>query len=262
MRILTLSTVFPNVRQPAFGVFVAERMRRVARHCDVSVVAPVPWFPGNGWIRPHWAGVPATEGEEGFRVYHPRVLCVPRYAKWTDGDALRGLAAAVPGPAPPPLPLRPHRRALRVSGWAGRRAARGRVPRAGGDHASGEHRPAAPLSPAPPPDPLGPAPGGAGARGEPVAQGRRRGAGHPRRAHPRHPQRGGRRRVRPARSRRRAARPRASRQGDHPPLGGRAQRGQGPSPRRRAAPRAGATLPRSALRDPGRRAAGRLFPAR
>ena len=85
MRILTLSTVFPNVRQPAFGVFVAERMRRVARHCDVSVVAPVPWFPGNGWIRPHWSGVPATEGEEGFRVYHPRVLCVPRYAKWTDG---------------------------------------------------------------------------------------------------------------------------------------------------------------------------------
>jgi glycosyltransferase involved in cell wall biosynthesis len=85
MRILTLSTVFPNLRQPAFGVFVAERMRRVARHCDVSVVAPVPWFPGNGWIRPHWAGVPATEGEEGFRVYHPRILCVPRYAKWTDG---------------------------------------------------------------------------------------------------------------------------------------------------------------------------------
>jgi teichuronic acid biosynthesis glycosyltransferase TuaC len=85
MRILTLSTVFPNVRQPAFGVFVAERMRRVARHCDVSVVAPVPWFPGNPWIRPHWAAVPATEGEEGFRVYHPRVLCVPRYAKWSDG---------------------------------------------------------------------------------------------------------------------------------------------------------------------------------
>src|SRR6185436_4055708 len=85
MRILTLSTVFPNLRQPAFGVFVAERMRRVARHCDVSVVAPVPWFPGNGWIRPHWTGVPATEGQEGFRVYHPRVLCVPRYAKWSDG---------------------------------------------------------------------------------------------------------------------------------------------------------------------------------
>jgi glycosyltransferase involved in cell wall biosynthesis len=85
MRILTLSTVFPNLRQPAFGVFVAERMRRVARHCDVSVVAPVPWFPGNGWMRPHWTGVPATEGEEGFRVYHPRVLCVPRYTKWSDG---------------------------------------------------------------------------------------------------------------------------------------------------------------------------------
>jgi teichuronic acid biosynthesis glycosyltransferase TuaC len=85
MRVLTLSTVFPNVRQPAFGVFVAERIRRLARHCDVSVVAPIPWFPGNRWTRPHWSGVPATEGHDGFRIYHPKVLCLPRYAKWTDG---------------------------------------------------------------------------------------------------------------------------------------------------------------------------------
>ena len=85
MRVLTLSTVFPNLRQPAFGVFVAERIRRLARHCDVSVVAPIPWFPGNHWLRPHWSGVPATEGHDGFRIYHPRVLCLPRYAKWTDG---------------------------------------------------------------------------------------------------------------------------------------------------------------------------------
>jgi teichuronic acid biosynthesis glycosyltransferase TuaC len=85
MRVLTLSTVFPNLRQPAFGVFVAERIRRLARHCDVSVVAPVPWFPGNRWIRPHWSGVPASEGHDGFRIYHPRVLCLPRYAKWSDG---------------------------------------------------------------------------------------------------------------------------------------------------------------------------------
>ena len=85
MRVLTLSTVFPNLRQPAFGVFVAERIRRLARHCDVSVVAPVPWFPGNRWIRPHWSDVPAAEAHDGFRIYHPRVLCLPRYAKWSDG---------------------------------------------------------------------------------------------------------------------------------------------------------------------------------
>ena len=85
MRVLVLSTVFPNALQPTFGVFVAERIRRVARHCDVSVVAPVPWFPGNNLIRPQWAGVPAMEEAEGFRVYHPRILCAPRYAKWLDG---------------------------------------------------------------------------------------------------------------------------------------------------------------------------------
>jgi len=86
MRVLVLSTVFPNAKQPAFGVFVRERMRRVARHCDVRVVAPIPWFPLNRLIRgARWSGIAPLEWQDGLPVHHPRVLSVPRYGKWLDG---------------------------------------------------------------------------------------------------------------------------------------------------------------------------------
>ncbi len=86
MRILVLSSVFPNPRQPTFGVFIRERMRRVARQCSVVVVAPVPWFPMNSLVRGSlWTGIPWHEQQGDLSVHHPRFLCVPRYAKWLDG---------------------------------------------------------------------------------------------------------------------------------------------------------------------------------
>lgn len=86
LRVLVLSSVFPNPRQPTHGVFIRERMRRVARYCELVVVAPIPWFPMNGLIRgPAWRGIPAVEWQQGLRVYHPRFFCVPRYGKCLDG---------------------------------------------------------------------------------------------------------------------------------------------------------------------------------
>jgi len=47
MRVLTFTTLFPNNIWPRQGVFIKERMSHVARlgGCDVTVVAPVPYFP-------------------------------------------------------------------------------------------------------------------------------------------------------------------------------------------------------------------------
>jgi glycosyltransferase involved in cell wall biosynthesis len=91
MRVLVLSNVYPNPKRPAFGIFIHERMRRVARHADLRVVAPIPWFPANAAIRgPHVAGLPAVEERDGVCVLHPRFFCIPRVAKWLDG----GLYAA------------------------------------------------------------------------------------------------------------------------------------------------------------------------
>ena len=86
LRVLVLSFTFPNAKQPALGVFVRERIRRIAAQCDVVVVAPVPWFPFNRLIRgEQWAGIAATERHDGLDVRHPRFFCIPRYLKWLDG---------------------------------------------------------------------------------------------------------------------------------------------------------------------------------
>lgn len=90
MKILVLSHVYPNETQPTHGLFVRERMSRVAKHVPVVVVAPIPWFPGQALIRRFWKPhfrppVPAFEKQEGISVYHPRFFCIPGIFKWTDG---------------------------------------------------------------------------------------------------------------------------------------------------------------------------------
>lgn len=86
MRILILSSVFPNQAKPSFGIFVKNRARRVARYGEVVVVAPIAWFPFNYWIRGvNGAVIPFEENQEGLKVYHPRFLCIPALGKCFDG---------------------------------------------------------------------------------------------------------------------------------------------------------------------------------
>jgi len=92
MRALVLSSTFPNPKQPTLGVFIRERLRRVAHRADLRVVAPIPWFPMNRLLRGARAvGIPAVEQQHGLQVYHPRFLCVPGHLKWLDG-VLYGLS--------------------------------------------------------------------------------------------------------------------------------------------------------------------------
>jgi len=86
MRLLVVSSVFPNGNRPTYGVFVRERVRHVAEHCETVVVAPVPWFPLNRRLRgAERASAPPVEHDGALTIYHPRVLCVPGVAKCLDG---------------------------------------------------------------------------------------------------------------------------------------------------------------------------------
>jgi glycosyltransferase involved in cell wall biosynthesis len=50
------------------------------------VVAPIPWFPGNRWLRGReYVGAPLREHQQGLIVYHPRYFCVPGAGKCLDG---------------------------------------------------------------------------------------------------------------------------------------------------------------------------------
>ncbi|MGO8754193.1 MAG: glycosyltransferase [Gallionellaceae bacterium] len=88
-RIVVFSTLFPNAVQPAAGIFIRERMFRVAKELPLIVVAPVPWFPLQGLIRafrPHFRPLPPhCEIQDGIEVLHPRFFSVPGILKSMDG---------------------------------------------------------------------------------------------------------------------------------------------------------------------------------
>lgn len=88
-RIVVFTTLFPNSGQPAAGLFIRERMFRVAKILPLTVVAPVPWFPFQGLVRrwrPHFRpDAPRLEVQDGIEVRHPRFLSVPGAFKWLDG---------------------------------------------------------------------------------------------------------------------------------------------------------------------------------
>ena len=86
MKVLVLSVAFPSASRPTYGVFVRERVRHVAAHMEVVVVAPVPWFPFNRLFRGDaLTTTPLVEVQDGLTVYHPRVACLPAVGKTFDG---------------------------------------------------------------------------------------------------------------------------------------------------------------------------------
>lgn len=88
-RLLVFSTLFPHPGQPHAGVFIRERMFRVAKRLPLTVVAPVPWFPLQGLIRlfrPHFRPpAPRHEIQQGIEVFHPRFFSIPGVFKRFDG---------------------------------------------------------------------------------------------------------------------------------------------------------------------------------
>ncbi|MDP3687422.1 MAG: glycosyltransferase, partial [Sulfurimicrobium sp.] len=87
--IVVFTTLFPNAAQPGAGVFIRERMFRVAKALPLMVVAPVPWFPFQGLIRlfrPHFRPAPPyREIQDDIEVLHPRFFSIPGLLKSLDG---------------------------------------------------------------------------------------------------------------------------------------------------------------------------------
>lgn len=83
IRILTVSTLYPNSQQPRHGIFVETRLRHLlaGRDLAATVIAPVPWFPFKlKWLEDYsrYVDIPEHEKRNGIDVYHPRYLVVPK----------------------------------------------------------------------------------------------------------------------------------------------------------------------------------------
>src|SRR5215831_3974286 len=96
LKVLVYTTLFPNSVDPLLGNFVLERMRHLQGLADLSVVAPVPFFPrlkiNRRWYR--YAMVPKAELFAGFKLRHPRFVVVPRIGMMTHGISM--FAGSIP----------------------------------------------------------------------------------------------------------------------------------------------------------------------
>jgi teichuronic acid biosynthesis glycosyltransferase TuaC len=83
MKVLTLTTLFPNHVQPNHGVFIRNRIAALARFAEVKVVAPVPWVPAfaTGKKAATFRSVTERETIAGLDVYHPRYFVTPRIGR-------------------------------------------------------------------------------------------------------------------------------------------------------------------------------------
>jgi teichuronic acid biosynthesis glycosyltransferase TuaC len=91
-KILMLTRLFPSKEFPTLGTFCAERAKALARHADVRVMVPTPYFPrwlpaAGAWRK--WALVERCgQTAESVPVTYPRYLSIPKCATWSQGVAM------------------------------------------------------------------------------------------------------------------------------------------------------------------------------
>ncbi len=85
LRVLTLSTLFPDAGRPSFGVFVERQAQALSRRpgVEVRVVAPLgvpPWPLSRMGHYRALAALAIEEERNGLRVHRPRFMVLPRFA--------------------------------------------------------------------------------------------------------------------------------------------------------------------------------------
>lgn len=83
MKLLTVSTLYPNAAAPSHGVFVENRLDAWRRHSggEARVIAPVPYFPFNAPIfgkYAKYAAAPFAERRRDIGIRHPRYFLLPK----------------------------------------------------------------------------------------------------------------------------------------------------------------------------------------
>jgi len=83
IKLVTFTTLYPNSVFHRHGIFVEERLRHLLAtgQIDVTIIAPVPWFPLKSNFFGEYgklASVPEKESRLGTTVHHPRYLTIPK----------------------------------------------------------------------------------------------------------------------------------------------------------------------------------------
>jgi glycosyltransferase involved in cell wall biosynthesis len=78
-RLLVVSPLFPNNKQPSKGIFVKECLLQLRKHFDIRVVSPIPWASRMRASINHRGAV------DGIEVWYPPYLRIPSAGNSLDG---------------------------------------------------------------------------------------------------------------------------------------------------------------------------------
>jgi glycosyltransferase involved in cell wall biosynthesis len=88
VKILAISSLYPNALEPALGIFVEQQIVELAKLAEVRVVAPVVLKP--------LLNVGHTDVRKGIHVYHPRRVVIPKTGRSLYGELYyRGIRSCV-----------------------------------------------------------------------------------------------------------------------------------------------------------------------
>ncbi len=87
MKVLSISTMFPNRVQPNFGAFVQHRLLQLAKFCQLKVISAIPYFPAAGILEryAYRSRVEDKRTVDGIEVFYPKFLSIPAILKPLDG---------------------------------------------------------------------------------------------------------------------------------------------------------------------------------
>jgi glycosyltransferase involved in cell wall biosynthesis len=91
LRVLVITKIFPNAREPLSAPFNRQQFAALGRLCDVEVLAAIPWYPGARLLA-RWsaagrlADVPSRDVIAGLPVSHPRFVFLPRIGHAATGS--------------------------------------------------------------------------------------------------------------------------------------------------------------------------------
>ena len=103
LRVLAITKIFPNAAEPLAAPFNRQQFAALREHCELSIMATIPWFPGAGLFA-KWssagklARVPRRETIHGMDVTHPRTLFFPKLAMTLWGPLYAASIAPIVAP--------------------------------------------------------------------------------------------------------------------------------------------------------------------
>lgn len=86
MKVLLVTNLFPSSADPERGVFTLQLAKQMAKHCELTVICPLPWFPKwkilsslKKWYI--FAEVPYHYQIDGVNVYSPKYPMIPKVSE-------------------------------------------------------------------------------------------------------------------------------------------------------------------------------------